>query len=93
MGFGYLQETAGWVSLEMSNDSYSRLLKTGQFMCYKSGQVYLLLTVADTVTGDKGLLDIGQIENLAILSPRQLWEQLKTQPQRGVGRGKPRRSR
>jgi len=27
---------AGWVSLEMSNDSYSRLLKTGQF--------YLLLT-------------------------------------------------
>jgi len=45
------------------------------------------------VTGDKGLLDICQIENLAILSPRQFWEKLKTQPQRGVERGKPRRSR
>ncbi len=45
------------------------------------------------VTGDKELLDIGQIENLAILSPRQFWEKLKAQPQRGGRRGKSRRSR
>ena len=45
------------------------------------------------VTGDKELLDLGQIENLAILSPRQFWEKLKAQPQRGTERGKPRRSR
>ena len=45
------------------------------------------------VTGDKELLDIGQIENLAILSPRQFWDKLKAQPQRGAGRGKSRRSR
>ena len=42
------------------------------------------------VTGDKELLDIGQIENLAILSPRQFWEKLKTQPPRGVRHRKPR---
>lgn len=44
------------------------------------------------VTGDKELLAIGRIEKLAILSPRQFWEKLKAQPQRGAGRGK-RRSR
>ena len=45
------------------------------------------------VTGDKEILDIGQIENLAILSPRQFWDKLKAQPQRGAGREKSRRSR
>lgn len=45
------------------------------------------------VTGDKEILDIGQIENLTILSPRQFWEKLKAQPQRGTRQGKPRRSR
>jgi predicted nucleic acid-binding protein len=45
------------------------------------------------VTGDKEILDLGRIEQLAILSPRQFWEKLKAQPQRGAGRGKPRRSR
>jgi putative PIN family toxin of toxin-antitoxin system len=45
------------------------------------------------VTGDKEILDIGQIEKLQILSPRQFWEALKAQPQRRGGRGKPRRSR
>ena len=45
------------------------------------------------VTGDKEILDIGQIEKLAILSPRQFWEKLKAPPQRRAGRGKPRRSR
>lgn len=41
------------------------------------------------VTGDQGLLDIRQIEHLAILSPRQFWETLKTQPPRGVRRRRP----
>ncbi|HSE86945.1 MAG TPA: putative toxin-antitoxin system toxin component, PIN family [Candidatus Binatia bacterium] len=45
------------------------------------------------VTGDKELLDIGQIENLAILSPRQFWESLRAKPRRGVRRGRSRRSR
>ncbi|MBI2357353.1 MAG: putative toxin-antitoxin system toxin component, PIN family [Deltaproteobacteria bacterium] len=45
------------------------------------------------VTGDKELLDIGQIENLAILSPRQFWDKLTAPPQRGAGRRKSRRSR
>jgi uncharacterized protein len=45
------------------------------------------------VTGDKEILDMGQIENLTILSPRQFWEKLKAQPQRGTRQGKPRRSR
>jgi uncharacterized protein len=31
------------------------------------------------VTGDKEILDIGQIENLAILSPRQFWDKLKAE--------------
>ena len=45
------------------------------------------------VTGDKELLDLGHIEDLEILSPRQFWEKLKTQQQRRAGRGRPRRSR
>lgn len=45
------------------------------------------------VTGDKEILDIGRIEKLAILSPRQFWEKLKAQQQRRAERGKPRRSR
>jgi len=45
------------------------------------------------VTGDKELLDLGQIGNLEILSPRQFWEKLKAQRKRRLGRGKPRRSR
>ncbi|OHB80601.1 MAG: putative toxin-antitoxin system toxin component, PIN family [Planctomycetes bacterium RBG_16_55_9] len=45
------------------------------------------------VTGDKELLDLGHIEGLEILSPRQFWEKLKAQQQRRAGRGKPRRSR
>ena len=45
------------------------------------------------VTGDKEILDLGRIEQLAILSPRQFWERLKAQPPRRAGRGKPRRSR
>ena len=45
------------------------------------------------ITGDKELLDLGRVENLEILSPRQFWEKLKAQQKRGVGRDKPRRSR
>lgn len=30
------------------------------------------------LTGDKELLDLGRVENLEILSPRQFWEKLKT---------------
>ena len=45
------------------------------------------------VTGDKEILDIGRIEKLAILSPRQFWDKLTAQPRRGAGRGKSRRSR
>jgi putative PIN family toxin of toxin-antitoxin system len=44
------------------------------------------------ITGDKELLDLGRVENLEILSPRQFWEKLKAQDKRGVGRDKPRRS-
>lgn len=44
------------------------------------------------VTGDQELLDIGHIENLVILSPRQFWEKLKTQQQRRAGRGTAHRS-
>jgi putative PIN family toxin of toxin-antitoxin system len=43
------------------------------------------------VTGDKELLELGDIEGLEILSPRQFWEKLKAQQQRETGRGKPRR--
>ena len=45
------------------------------------------------ITGDKELLDLGRVENLEILSPRQFWEKLKAQEERGAGRDKPRRSR
>ncbi len=45
------------------------------------------------ITGDKELLDLGRVENLEILSPRQFWEKLKAQEKRGVAREKPRRSR
>jgi putative PIN family toxin of toxin-antitoxin system len=45
------------------------------------------------VTGDKELLDLTEIEGLAIISPRQFWDKLKAQPKRGAGRRKPRRSR
>jgi putative PIN family toxin of toxin-antitoxin system len=34
------------------------------------------------VTGDKDLLDLGQVEDLQILSPRQFWERLKTRKHR-----------
>jgi predicted nucleic acid-binding protein len=40
------------------------------------------------VTGDKELLDLGHVEDLDILSPRQFWERLKARHQR---RGKLRR--
>ena len=43
------------------------------------------------VTGDKELLDLGDIEGLEILSPRQFWQKLKVKQQRRTGRGKPRR--
>jgi predicted nucleic acid-binding protein len=45
------------------------------------------------VTGDKELLDLGHIEDLQILSPRQFWEKMKIQQQRRAARVKPRRSR
>jgi predicted nucleic acid-binding protein len=45
------------------------------------------------VTGDKELLDLGKVEDLAILSPRQFWDKLKAQPQRRGGRRKSHRSR
>jgi putative PIN family toxin of toxin-antitoxin system len=45
------------------------------------------------ITGDKELLNLGRVENLEILNPRQFWEKLKAQQQRGTRRGKPRRSR
>jgi len=45
------------------------------------------------VTGDKELLELGDIEGLEILSPRQFWEKLKAQQQRQTGRGKPRSPR
>ncbi len=45
------------------------------------------------VTGDKELLNLGHIEELEILSPRQFWEKLKTRQQHRAGRGKLRRSR
>jgi uncharacterized protein len=31
------------------------------------------------ITGDKELLDLGRVENLKILSPRQFWEEIKAQ--------------
>lgn len=32
------------------------------------------------VTGDRELLEIGKIQTMRIVSPRQFWEKLKTQP-------------
>jgi len=45
------------------------------------------------VTGDKELLNLREVEDLAILSPRQFWDKLKAQPKRRAGRRKWRRSR
>ena len=45
------------------------------------------------VTGDKELLKLGCVGDIEILSPRQFWERLTAQQQRGTGRGKPRPSR
>lgn len=45
------------------------------------------------VTGGKEVLGLSRIGSLAILSPRQFWERLKAQQQRGAGRREPRRSR
>jgi putative PIN family toxin of toxin-antitoxin system len=44
------------------------------------------------VTGDKELLHLSEVENLAMLSPRQFWDKLKAQPKRRAGRRKARRS-
>ncbi len=44
------------------------------------------------VTGDKELLALGRVEGLAILSPRQFWERLKTDHRRQSGGRKRRRS-
>ena len=48
---------------------------------------------AEVITGDKELLNLGRVGNLKILSPRQFWEELKAQQERGVSRDKPRCSR
>lgn len=40
------------------------------------------------VTGDKELLDLGHIDELDILSPRQFWERLKAQHQRRGKQGR-----
>jgi uncharacterized protein len=45
------------------------------------------------VTGDKELLDLKEVKSLAILSPRQFWDRLKTQPERRAGRRERRRPR
>jgi uncharacterized protein len=45
------------------------------------------------VTGDKELLALTQIDDLAILSPREFWEKLRTRPQRRARRTKSPRSR
>ncbi len=42
------------------------------------------------VTGDKELLELGDVEGLKILSPRQFWKKLKARKHRQSGRGKPR---
>jgi putative PIN family toxin of toxin-antitoxin system len=44
------------------------------------------------VTGDKELLALGRVESLAILSPRQFWERLKTEQHRQSRRRKRRHS-
>jgi len=45
------------------------------------------------ITGDKELIDLGRIEGLEILSPRQFWEKLKGRRRRRPRRDKPRRLR
>jgi len=45
------------------------------------------------VTGDQELLELNRVSNLEVLSPRQFWEKLKAQQQRGGRRKEPRRSR
>ncbi len=45
------------------------------------------------VTGDQELLELGRVSGLEVLSPRQFWEKLKAQHQRGGVRKEPRRSR
>ena len=45
------------------------------------------------VTGDQELLELNRVSNLEVLSPRQFWEKLKSQQQRGGRRKEPRRSR
>ncbi len=43
------------------------------------------------VTGDKEFLRLTKVENLAILSPRQFWDQLTARPRRRTRRRKTRR--
>jgi putative PIN family toxin of toxin-antitoxin system len=45
------------------------------------------------ITGDQELLELNQVSNLKVVSPRQFWERLKAQQQHGDGRKQPRRSR
>ena len=45
------------------------------------------------VTGDNELLELGQVRNLSIISPRQFWDCLKARPRRGTARRKRRPSR
>ncbi len=40
------------------------------------------------ITGDKEMLDLGHVENLKILNPRQFWEELKAQERRKAERNK-----
>jgi len=40
------------------------------------------------ITGDKELLDLGHVQNLKILNPRQFWEELKVQERRKAKRKK-----
>lgn len=44
------------------------------------------------VTGDRELLNLGRVQDLEIVSPRQFWEKLKAQRHLRTGRGR-RRSR
>ena len=45
------------------------------------------------VSGNKELLDLKEVKDLAILSPRQFWEKLKAQPKRRAARRTRRRPR
>ncbi len=44
------------------------------------------------VTGDKEILDVGQIQQMKIISPRQFWETLKNPPLESAGQRRSRRS-